>query len=296
MQHSAEESSPSASTPAPATSAPAGLVGEVLGRRADDVLSRWLELGAARGGGPLPDDARRDGEEILAALRRALTAAGSTPQGRADLAQVRTLFDDLTARQTRAGRTPAETAAFVFSLREGLLAIMEDEGPPAAGFDTARWVAHLVDELSLGMFASIAEGREEIISQQGQQLLDVSTPVVRVWDRVVAAPLIGTLDSQRAQVVMESLLQAISDDGALIAILDITGVPTVDTLVAQHLLKTVAATRLMGADCIVSGIRPQTAQTIVQLGINLSDVTTRSTLADALATAIDRVQAHTGHA
>lgn len=296
MQHSAGESSPSASTSAPATPAPAGLVGEVLARRADDVLSRWLELGATRGGGPLPDDARRDGEEILAALRRALTTAGSASEGRADLGQVRTLFDDLTARQTRAGRTPAETAAFVFSLREGLLAILEDEGPPAAGFDTARWVAHLVDELSLGMFTSIAEGREEIISQQGQQLLDVSTPVVRVWDRVVAAPLIGTLDSQRAQVVMESLLQAISDDGALIAILDITGVPTVDTLVAQHLLKTVAATRLMGADCIVSGIRPQTAQTIVQLGINLSEVTTRSTLADALATAIDRVQAHTGRA
>lgn len=153
-------------------------------------------------------------------------------------------------------------------------------------------VAHLVDDLAVGIFDSFAEGREEVISQQGQQLLDLSTPVVRVWDRVVAAPLIGTLDSARAQVVMESLLQAIADDGALIAILDITGVPTVDTLVAQHLLKTVAATRLMGADCIVSGIRPQTAQTIVQLGINLSDVTTRSTLADALATAIDRVEAH----
>ncbi len=155
-------------------------------------------------------------------------------------------------------------------------------------------MAQLVDGLAVGIFDSFAEGREEVIAQQGQQLLDLSTPVVRVWDRVVAAPLIGTLDSARAQVVMESLLQAIAEDGALIAILDITGVPTVDTLVAQHLLKTVAATRLMGADCIVSGIRPQTAQTIVQLGINLSDVTTRSTLADALATAIDRVQAHTG--
>jgi rsbT co-antagonist protein RsbR len=116
--------------------------------------------------------------------------------------------------------------------------------------------------------------------------------VVRVWDRVVAAPLVGTLDSARAQVVMESLLQAISDDGALVAILDVTGVPTVDTLVAQHLLKTVAATRLMGADCIVSGIAPQTAQTMVQLGIDLSEVTTRASLADALAMAIARVKAH----
>lgn len=292
MQQSADESLPGSSTAAPSAPDPARLVGEVLLRRRADVLSHWLELGESRGGAPLPRDARRDGEEILAALERALGGGDAGAAG--DLDRVRLLLDDLAARRTRAGARPAETAAFVFALREALLATLEDEGSPAAGFLTARWVAHLVDELAVGVFDSFAEGREEVIAQQGQQLLDLSTPVVRVWDRVVAAPLIGTLDSARAQVVMESLLQAIADDGALIAILDITGVPTVDTLVAQHLLKTVAATRLMGADCIVSGIRPQTAQTIVQLGINLSDVTTRSTLADALATAIDRVQAHAG--
>lgn len=282
------------SGPAPSAPDSARLVGEVLRRRTEEVLSHWLQVGESRGGAPLPRDARRDGEEILAALARALADDGGSDSGPDDLERVRLLLDDLAARRTRAGARPAETAAFVFALREALLATLEDEGPPTAGFVTARWVAHLVDQLAVGVFDSFAEGREEVIAQQGQQLLDLSTPVVRVWDRVVAAPLIGTLDSARAQVVMESLLQAIADDGALIAILDITGVPTVDTLVAQHLLKTVAATRLMGADCIVSGIRPQTAQTIVQLGINLSDVTTRSTLADALATAIDRVQAHIG--
>lgn len=287
------ENEPLPTDPARSPSAPdsARLVGEVLSRRSSDVLSRWLELAEVHGGVALPRDARGDAEEVLAALQRALTGSGASAASPADLAPVRVLLDDLTARRTRAGARPAETAAFVFALREGLLATLEDEGP-AAGFETARWVARLVDELAVSIFDSFGEGREEVISQQGQQLLDLSTPVVRVWDRVVAAPLIGTLDSARAQVVMESLLQAIADDGALIAILDITGVPTVDTMVAQHLLKTVAATRLMGADCIVSGIRPQTAQTIVQLGINLSDVTTRSTLADALATAIERVQAH----
>jgi rsbT co-antagonist protein RsbR len=165
-------------------------------------------------------------------------------------------------------------------------------GDPDDRFDAAREAARIVDELALGSFDSFLSGREEVISEQGAQLLELSTPVVRVWDRVVAAPLVGTLDSARAQVVMESLLQAISDDRALVAILDITGVPTVDTLVAQHLLKTVAATRLMGADCIVSGIAPQTAQTMVQLGIDLSEVTTRASLADALALAIARVAAH----
>jgi rsbT co-antagonist protein RsbR len=282
--------STASSRPQGATEA-AGLVGDLLVRRGGEVLTRWLEQGATHSGAPLPHDARSDGEEILAALQRALT--GADP---ADVGPVRRLLGDLTARRTRAGARPAETAAFVFALREALLAAMESEGAPLADFATARWVAHLVDELAIGTFDSFLEGREEVISMQGQQLLDLSTPVVRVWDRVVAAPLVGTLDSARAQAAMESLLQAIADDGALIAILDITGVPTVDTLVAQHLLKTVAATRLMGADCIVSGIRPQTAQTIVQLGINLADVTTRSTLADALATAIDRVQAHAGRA
>jgi rsbT co-antagonist protein RsbR len=234
------------------------------------------------------EDLQRDGAAVLSALRAALADADGSP----DLAPVSRLLSDFGARRSRSGERPAETAGLVLGLREALLAELAGTGDPDERFSAAIEAARIVDELALGSFDSFLAGREEVISQQGEQLLELSTPVVRLWDRVVAAPLVGTLDSARAQVVMESLLQAISDDRALVAILDVTGVPTVDTLVAQHLLKTVAATRLMGADCIVSGIAPQTAQTMVQLGIDLTEVTTRASLADALALAITRVQAH----
>jgi len=262
-------------------------IAAVLTEQAPQVLDAWVDRGARLSGGGAAD-LERDGGPVLAALRTALTSGEAV----VDLAPVSALLSDFSARRTRAGDRPAQTAGLVLALREALLASLAASGEPEHRFDVARETGRIVDALALGSFDSFLAGREEVISQQGEQLLELSTPVVRVWDRVVAAPLIGTLDSARAQVVMESLLQAIADDGALVAILDITGVPTVDTLVAQHLLKTVAATRLMGADCIVSGIAPQTAQTMVQLGIDLSDVTTRASLADALAMAIDRVSAH----
>lgn len=264
-----------------------GLMAEVLDRR-QQVLDAWVERGRKRAGNGAAEDLQRDGAAVLSALRDAL----SDGDGPLDLAPVSRLLNDFSARRTRAGDRPEQTAGLVLALREAVLAELAGSGNPDDRFDAAREAARIVDELALGSFDSFLSGREEVISQQGEQLLELSTPVVRVWDRVVAAPLVGTLDSARAQVVMESLLQAIADDGALVAILDITGVPTVDTLVAQHLLKTVAATRLMGADCIVSGIAPQTAQTMVQLGIDLSEVTTRASLADALAMAIARVDAH----
>src|SRR5712672_2313957 len=132
------------------------------------------------------------------------------------------------------------------------------------------------------------KSREEVISRQQQELLELSTPVVSLWKDILALPLIGTLDSSRTQVVMESLLQKIVESGADIAIIDITGVPTVDTLVAQHLIKTVAAARLMGADCIISGIRPQIAQTIVHLGLELG-VVSKATMADAFALSLRRL-------
>ena len=235
-----------------------------------------------------PEDLRRDGGAVLAALRTALSGSDGT----LPLDQVSSLLSDFSTRRTRSGDRPAQTAGSILALREALLTELANTDGPEDRFAVAREAGRIVDDLALGTFDTFLAGREEVISQQGEQLLELSTPVVRVWDRVVAAPLVGTLDSARAQVVMESLLQAISDDGALVAILDITGVPTVDTLVAQHLLKTVAATRLMGADCIVSGIAPQTAQTMVQLGIDLSEVITRASLADALAMAIAQVRAH----
>jgi rsbT co-antagonist protein RsbR len=264
------------------------LMAEVLAQRGRQVLEAWVTRGGAIAGNGAAEDLQRDGAAVLSALGTAL----SEGNGRLDLAPVSRLLSDFSVRRTRSGDRPEQTAALVLALREAVLTELAGTGDADDRFDAAREAARIVDELALGSFDSFLSGREEVISEQGAQLLELSTPVVRVWDRVVAAPLVGTLDSARAQVVMESLLQAISDDRALVAILDITGVPTVDTLVAQHLLKTVAATRLMGADCIVSGIAPQTAQTMVQLGIDLSEVTTRASLADALALAIARVAAH----
>ncbi|WP_348638463.1 STAS domain-containing protein [Paraburkholderia sp. D15] len=189
------------------------------------------------------------------------------------------------------GFSPAETATFIFSLKKPLFDALRKEIPK----DTARladevWKLTLtLDKLGLLTVEAYQRTRQEIIERQQQELLDLTTPVVRLWESIVALPLIGTLDSERTQVVMESLLGAIVESEAAIAIIDITGVPTVDTLVAQHLLKTVAAARLMGAECIISGIRPQIAQTIVHLGVDLGDVVTKATLAEALKVALRRV-------
>jgi rsbT co-antagonist protein RsbR len=191
------------------------------------------------------------------------------------------------------GFSPSETATFVFSLKQPLFDLAQQR----AGNDGKRlaeilWdLTILLDKLGLYTTEVYQENREAVIRRQQQELMELSTPVVQLWDEVLALPLIGTLDSERTQVVMENLLQRIVETGARIAIIDITGVPTVDTLVAQHLMKTVAATRLMGADCIISGIRPQIAQTIVHLGVNLSDIITKATLADAFVVALARLGA-----
>jgi rsbT co-antagonist protein RsbR len=183
------------------------------------------------------------------------------------------------------GFSPSETAQFVFSLKRPLFNALSAGGDAAQG----AWdINQLLDELGLYVMEVYQKSREEIIVRQQREISELSTPVVKLWDGVLALPLIGTLDSARTQVVMENLLQSIVDYGAEIAVIDITGVPTVDTLVAQHLLKTVAAARLMGADCIISGIRPQIAQTMVHLGVDL-DVTTKSSLADAFAVALRRM-------
>jgi rsbT co-antagonist protein RsbR len=186
--------------------------------------------------------------------------------------------------------TPAQTAIFIFSLKEAVFERLRSEhAKNPERLAIAMWTATtLLDRLGLYTMEVFQKGREELIARQQQEMLELSTPVVALWDGILALPLIGTLDSARTQIVMETLLQRIVDTGASIAIIDITGVPTVDTLVAQHLLKTVAAARLMGADCIISGIRPQIAQTIVHLGVELQDVVTKATLADAFAIALKR--------
>jgi rsbT co-antagonist protein RsbR len=206
---------------------------------------------------------------------------------------VRELLNDVSRLRARAGFSPAETAMFVLSLKQPFFARLRAElkGDPEALADETWRATVLLDKLGLYTMEAFQQTREDIIGRQQKELLELSTPVVELWDDILALPLVGTLDSERTQVVMESLLQKIVESSASIAIIDITGVPTVDTLVAQHLLKTVAATRLMGADCIISGIRPQIAQTIVHLGVNLGEVITKASLADAFKVALQRTGA-----
>ena len=204
--------------------------------------------------------------------------------------EVRDILAEISATRAKGGSTPSETASFVFSLKQPLFVHMNQGfATDPAGLAVASWtISSLLDKLGLYTIESFQRTRDQIIVRQQQELLELSTPVVKLWDGILALPLIGTLDSARTQVVMENILQKIVDTGASIAIIDITGVPTVDTLVAQHLMKTIAAARLMGADCIISGIRPQIAQTIVHLGVNLEDVVTKATLADAFLVALER--------
>lgn len=208
-------------------------------------------------------------------------------------AETKQLLTEFSLARVKQGFTPAETAGFIFSFKEPIFKLLRTAlaDQPEQLVEELASTTVLFDNLSLFTIDVYQRAREQIISRQQQELLELSTPVVQLWQNILALPLIGTLDSARTQVVMENLLQKIVETGALIAIIDITGVPTVDTLVAQHLLKTIAAARLMGADCIISGIRPQIAQTIVHLGVNLEDVITKATLADAFIIALKKTGA-----
>jgi rsbT co-antagonist protein RsbR len=239
----------------------------------------------------------RDQSRELLSLLQAAVESGSTQTDGPSWAPVRDFLARVSRSRALQGFSPGETATFVLSLKQPLFARLRGEfGGDAGGFADEIWIAtDLVDKLGLFTLEAFVKSREELIQRQQREMMELSTPVVQLWENILALPLIGTLDSERTQVVMESLLQKIVDTGALIAIIDITGVPTVDTLVAQHLLKTVAAARLMGADCIISGIRPQIAQTIVHLGVNLSDVTTKASLADAFSIALKRTHAKLPH-
>jgi rsbT co-antagonist protein RsbR len=233
------------------------------------------------------------GEQTLKEQAREFLSAFREEAGLENTLQwtrTREALADISRAQTKQGVSPTEVATFVFSLKKPLFQLLEKElGAEPEAYAREIWNATLILD-SLGLFTTevALKSREETISRQQTEMLELSTPVVKLWDGILALPLIGTLDSQRTQVVMESLLEEIVRSGANIAIIDITGVPTVDTLVAQHLLKTVAAARLMGAECIISGIRPQIASTIVHLGVNLGDVVTKATLADAFSIALHR--------
>jgi rsbT co-antagonist protein RsbR len=270
-------------------------IAELLQKNEKDIQADWLkeQLAATMGRGQSLTDAdvREQSRTFLSTLRNALQKADIEQFAGDTWAPVRQLLNELSRSRALGGFSSSETATFIFSLKKPLFARLRAEfkSDPEALAD-ALWQATLIlDKLGLYTTEVYIENREGVIARQQRELLELSTPVVELWEDIVALPLVGTLDSQRTQIVMETLLQKIVQTGASIAIIDITGVPTVDTLVAQHLLKTVAATRLMGADCIISGIRPQIAQTIVHLGVNLGEVTTKASLADAFQVALKRI-------
>ncbi|WP_395740919.1 STAS domain-containing protein [Prosthecobacter sp.] len=270
---------------------------ELLKKSKPQILEEWLRQQLASSGARADlikdGELRKQSESFLDQLQRSVQSGESADIKTAAWAPTLELLGDLTRQRERMGFSPSETATFIFSLKEPLLLQVRTnlKGEPEAVIDESMGISSLLDKLGLYTTEVYQASREEVIRRQQEELLELSTPVVKMWDGIVALPLIGTLDSARTSVVMESLLQRIVETGSEIAIIDITGVPTVDTLVAQHLLKTVAAARLMGADCIISGIRPQIAQTMVHLAIDLSAVTTKATMAEALKSALLR----TGH-
>ncbi|MBU1361946.1 MAG: STAS domain-containing protein [Gammaproteobacteria bacterium] len=254
------------------------------------VVEDWVdELGAREPGVRRSLDA--EANEIAKALGQAL-AADADPaslQGPA-WADLRHVLESLSGSRAARGQSAGDTSLFVLAVKKPLfVALQQDLGADPAALMEAIWATTtLVDQMAQYTVSTFQQAREDIIKRQQEELLELSTPVIKLWEGVLAVPMIGVLDSNRTQIVMETLLQKIADTESGLAIIDITGVPTVDTLVAQHLLKTVSAIRLMGADCIISGIRPQIAQTIVHLGIDLQGITTKATLADALALALQK--------
>jgi rsbT co-antagonist protein RsbR len=258
-----------------------GIASALIEQRAK-VLERWTDIVAdtARGRITRPEVESELGP-LLDAVLTGMADGGVTAA--VGFGEARALLGELSRSRARQGFSPSETATAVFALKQAVL-----EAIDVAGGDAVDFVGfnRLLDEMALITFETYAEARDRIINQQAEEMLELSTPVVKLWEGVVAVPLVGTLDSARTQVVTEKLLQTLVDTGSEHAIIDITGVPAVDTQVAQHLLKTVVAARLMGAECIISGIRPQIAQTIVALGIQFGDVATKASLSDALLLAL----------
>jgi rsbT co-antagonist protein RsbR len=269
----------------------------ILQNQQPEILTEWLEELSASGGRRddlvSVDEMKQQMRDLLGRLSGAF-AGGSLDPNASSWEPVRDQLGSMSRIRVRQGFTPRETALIVFALKRPIFNRLRAAltSKPTELADVTWDTSVLFDSLGLYTVEATLRSREEIISRQQQELLELSTPVVELWDGILALPMIGTLDSARTQVVMESLLQRIVETGSTIAILDITGVPTVDTLVAQHLLKTVAAARLMGAECIISGIRPQIAQTIVHLGVDLSDVITKATLAAAFKVALAKTRKH----
>lgn len=264
----------------------------LVGQQEDQILTEWLQeagAGSSRTTEAAARAMRGEAQEILHRVRDGLQAGGDPeafhgPQW----SGLRQTLESLSRSRAAQGQSAGDTSAFVLAMKRPLFGLVQKNLAGDAQMATVWGISSLADRMAQATVTSYQQTREDIIRRQQQDLLELSTPVIKLFEGVLAVPMIGTLDSSRTQVVMETLLQRIVETGSRLAIIDITGVPTVDTLVAQHLLKTVAAIRLMGAECIISGIRPQIAQTIVHLGIDLQGIATKSSLADALALAMEQ--------
>jgi rsbT co-antagonist protein RsbR len=268
-------------------------IGEILQRHNTAILDEWVkeQLATSRRRDLMSDgDLQSESSQLLTAITEAARNGNVSEINALEWSGVREKLADISASRARQGFSASETAMFVFSLKQPLFAALQkDLAKDGNALFEEIWLASvLLDRLGLLTTESFLRTKEQLIAQQQEEMLELSTPVVKLWEGIVAIPLIGTLDSNRTQVVMESLLSTIVETNSRVAIIDITGVPAVDTLVAQHLLKTITAAKLMGAECILSGIRPQIAQTIVHLGINLQDVITKASMADALAIALQK--------
>ncbi|HZY79564.1 MAG TPA: STAS domain-containing protein [Cyclobacteriaceae bacterium] len=268
---------------------------KVIQKKKKSILESWIKFqlqdDTLREDLMSNDDLRVQSEELLNVIVANLTDETLNNTGSADLAPVNEILSNISMSRAKQGYSPRETGTYVFSLKDAIIVTLQQEiKDPVELYEQALKVNKFIDGLGVTTFETFIKGREDVILRQTSEITEISTPVIRVWDGILALPIIGTLDSARTQVVMESLLQEVVESGSSIAILDISGVPTVDSLVAQHLIKTVSATRLMGAECIISGIRPEIAQTVVHLGIDLSNVITKATLASALKSAFSMLQ------
>lgn len=268
---------------------------KILQKKKKNILDMWMTFQLSdeslRDDLMNNDELREQSEELVNALVDNLKDDNIDMPESKDFETVTDILAGISISRAKQGYTSRETGNFVFSLKKALLTLLQQEiRDPAELYDQSFKVNNLIDFFGVATFETFIKGREEVILRQTDEITEISTPVIQIWDGILALPIIGTLDSARTQVVMENLLQKIVETGSSIAILDISGVPAVDSLVAQHLIKTVSATRLMGAECIISGIRPEIAQTVVHLGIDLSSVITKASLASALKTAFAILQ------
>jgi rsbT co-antagonist protein RsbR len=269
---------------------------EVLSNRKKDVLEAWvnnqIQDPTLREDLMSNEELHTQSNELLNSFIKAVKTGNYTDINSQEFSPVIDILNSLSISRAYAGFTPRETALYVLSLKKAVIQILQEElnADQSMLVEEVLKISDILDSLSLVTLEAFIKGREQVILRQTSEISEISTPVIRVWEGILALPIIGTLDSERTQVIMENLLQEIVNTGSSIAILDISGVPTVDTLVAQHLIKTVNATRLMGAECIISGIRPEIAQTIVHLGIDLTGVQTKSSMASALRTAFTKQQ------